>query len=160
MNKGIFFGLLRWLAAAAAVLLLFSMFSQGGISDADCTVVAQAVTESLDMSTMQEGDSRMIRRLYGLDTTEFEACVLWYPKTNMGAEEVFVVKLKDVSQQEAVETAIASRLATQKNSFEGYGVEQYDMLTNNAVVELRGNYVLFVVNPDCAAAVAAFLDAL
>ena len=49
---------------------------------------------------------------------------------------------------------------TQKNTFEGYGVEQFEMLSNNAVVEIRGNYVLFVVNANSQAALDAFLDAL
>ena len=52
------------------------------------------------------------------------------------------------------------RIATQKTTFEGYGVEQFEMLSNNAVVELRGNFVLFVVNPSSAAARDAFLGAL
>lgn len=160
MNKGTLFGLLRWIAAAAAVVLLFSMLSQGGISSADCEEVAKAVTGRLDMSTMQQADSRMLRRLYGLDASQFDACVFWYPTTNMGAEELLIIKLQDVSQQEQVQAAISQRLATQKNSFEGYGVEQYDLLTNCAQVEVQGNYILFVVNAACNDAVDAFLQAL
>ena len=53
-----------------------------------------------------------------------------------------------------------ARLATQKNTFEGYGVEQFEMLSNNAVVEVRGNYVLFVVNAASADAQKAFLGAI
>lgn len=160
MNKGTLFGALRWVAAAAAVILLFSMLSQGGISTADCDTVAQAVTQELDMSVMQQADSRMIRRLYGLDPSQFEGCVLWYPTTNMGAEELLIVKLQDVSQQEAVQAAIEQRLATQKNSFEGYGVEQYALLTDCAQIEIQGNFVLFVVHSACDDAVSAFLQAL
>ena len=34
------------------------------------------------------------------------------------------------------------------------------MLEKDAVIEVRGNYVLFIVSKDCAAAQQAFLDAL
>ena len=60
----------------------------------------------------------------------------------------------------SVKAAIEARLETQKASFDGYGIEQYDMLTNNAVVEVRGNFVLFVVNAASAQAREAFLGAL
>ena len=112
------------------------------------------------MTNMLKADNQMIKRLYGLDPAAFESCVLYYPTTNMMAEELLIIKLSDTAQAEAVAAAIESRLETQKASFDGYGIEQYDMLTNNAVVEVRGNFVLFVVNAASAQARQAFLDAL
>ena len=158
--KSVCIQLARWAAVAAAVLSLFLMFGNDPISSAEADAVAQAVTQTLDMENMLPGDSKMIRRFYGLDPTAYEACILYYPTTNMMAEELLIVKLRDVSQQEAVKAAVEKRIQTQKNTFEGYGVEQFALLSNNAVVELRGNYVLFVVNADCAKARDAFADAL
>ena len=71
-----------------------------------------------------------------------------------------VRKLKDTSQQEQVRTAIEKRIQTQKTTFEGYGVEQFELLTNNAVIEVRGNFILFIVNADSAEAQKAFLKAI
>ena len=159
-NKSILFGILRWAAAGLAVVFLFFLFAQNRTSNADPARVAQAVTATLDMEFMQEGDNQIIKRLYGLNPGDYEACILYYPTTNMGAEELLIVKLASVSQQETVRAAVEKRLETQKNSFEGYGVEQYDLLTNRCVVEVRGNYVLFVVHANSAAAAAAFADAL
>lgn len=150
----------RWLVVLAAVVFLIAMFGSDPISAADPADVETAVTAKLDMSAMLQGDNQMIRRLYGLDPAAYESCVLYYPTTNMVAEELLIIKLADTAQQEAVRGAIEARLETQKASFDGYGIEQYDMLTNNAVVEIRGNYVLFIVNANAAAAQKAFLDAL
>lgn len=150
----------RWLVVLAAVVFLIAMFGSDPISAADPADVETAVTAKLDMSAMLQGDNQMIRRLYGLDPAAYESCVLYYPTTNMVAEELLIIKLADTAQQEAVRGAIEERLETQKASFDGYGIEQYDMLTNNAVVEIRGNYVLFVVNANAAAAQKAFLGAL
>lgn len=150
----------RWLVVLAAVVFLIAMFGSDPISAADPADVETAVTAKLDMSAMLQGDNQMIRRLYGLDPAAYESCVLYYPTTNMVAEELLIIKLADTAQQQAVRGAIEARLETQKASFDGYGIEQYDMLTNNAVVEIRGNYVLFIVNANAAAAQKAFLDAL
>lgn len=158
--KTVFFEIARWLAAALAVLFLFSVFGGNTASSADAADVTAAVTEVVDMSNMVQAENQMIKRLYGLDPTAFEACSLYYPTTNMGAEEILIVKLADMSQQETVRAAAEKRLATQKTTFEGYGVEQFDLLTNHSILEVRGNYILFVVSKNCTEARAAFLDAL
>ena len=150
----------RWAAVLVALIYLFSMFGGNTVSSANAEDVAAAVTETIDMTNMVQADNQMVKRLYGLDPASFESCILYYPTTNMMAEELLIVKLTDMSQQEQVRAAAEARLATQKTTFEGYGVEQFDMLTNNSVIEVRGNYVLFVVNAACADARKAFLGAL
>lgn len=160
MKKTLFLEILRWVAVTAAVVFLISVFSQNRISSAAPETVIEAVTSKLDMSEMQEANNRMIKRLYGIDPESFDACVLYYPTTNMGAEELLIVKLSDISQQDAVRQAVEKRLDTQKTSFDGYGADQYDMLTNHSTIEIRGNYILFVVHPASSAAAQAFLSAL
>ena len=150
----------RWSAAVAAVISLIWMFGGNTVSNADPAEVAEAVVETIDMENMLEADNQLIKRFYGLDPASFEGCILYYPTTNMMAEEVLIVKLSDMSQQDMVRAAAEKRLATQKTTFEGYGVEQFDLLTNNAVIEVRGNFILFVVNADSAEAQKAFLKAI
>ena len=150
----------RWTAVLAALVLLISMFGGNTASSANAEDVAAAVVETIDMTNMVLAENQMVKRLYGLDPASFESCILYYPTTNMMAEELLIIKLSDMSQQEAVRAAVEARLATQKTTFEGYGVEQFDMLTNDSVIEIRGNYVLFVVNAACTDARKAFLGAL
>ena len=155
-----YYEILRWAAAALILVSLVGMFGGNTVSTADPAAVEAAVVETIDMTNMVKAENQMIKRLYGLDPAAFESCVLYYPTTNMMAEELLIVKLADVSQQEMVRAAAQSRVQTQKNTFEGYGVEQFDLLSNNCVIEVRGNYVLFVVNGACNDAKAAFLGAL
>ena len=150
----------RWSAAVAAVISLIWMFGGNTVSNADPVEVAEAVVETIDMENMLEADNQLIKRFYGLDPASFEGCILYYPTTNMMAEEVLIVKLKDMSQQEQVRTAIEKRIETQKTTFEGYGVEQFELLENNAVIEVRGNFILFVANANSAEAQKAFLKAI
>ena len=159
-GKVIFFEFARWLAVALALVYLLSMFGGNTASSARAEDVTAAVTGVLDMSNMVQAENQMIKRLYGIDPASFESCILYYPTTNMGAEELLIVKLSDMSQQDAVRAAAEKRLATQKTTFEGYGVEQFDLLTNHSILEIRGNYILFVVHDSCDDALKAFLKAL
>lgn len=152
--------ILRWTAVGLVLVLLLVMSLQGRASTTEFPVVEQAVAAELDLTGMQKADNQMLRRLYGLQPSDFAGCTLYYPTSNMGAQELLLVKLSDASQQQAVLDAIASRLETQKASFDGYGVEQYDLLTNHCVIEARSGYVLFVVHPDAENVKAAFLSSL
>ena len=164
-QKTILLELLRWLCAGLAVVFLVVSFRQEPVSSAAFENVASAVTASIglvgdDLSALQEGSVQMVKRLYGLNPSDFDGCLLYYPQTNMEAEELLLLKLRDTSQQEAVRAAVEARLETQKTSFDGYGLEQYDLLTNHSILDIRGNYVLFIVHKDAAAVQQAFRGAL
>lgn len=158
--KSLIFEVVRWLAAVMAVIYLVVLLGADPVSGAAFADVAEAVTAEVDLSNMQKAENQMVKRLYGLDPVTYEGCALYYPASNMDAEELLIVKLADVSQQEAVKAAIETRIQTQKNAFEGYGIQQFDLLSNYCVVEVRGNYVLFVVSRACEDAQKAFRDAL
>ena len=154
--------LLRIFAFAAALAtagFLYTQTMQNRQSSASFDAVSSAVLQSIDLTDMQEADAQMVRRLYGFAPSEMDVCLLYYPATNMGARELLLVKLSDLSQQTSVSDAIQARRQTQMKSFEGYGVEQYDLLSNS-VVEIQGNYILFVVHENAAATAQAFLKAL
>ena len=148
-------------AAAIALIAIFigRQFTTEKMSDSPYETVEAAVKGAAALDTMQEGDNQMIKRLYGLDPNTFEGIMLYYPTSNMGAEEVLLVKLGDETQKEAVSAAIEKRLATQLDSFEGYGVDQTAML-KKAIVNIQGNYALFVSADDPDTVNRAFEDAL
>lgn len=158
-TKIILLEVLKWLFVAALCVFLYLMLSANRESRAAFSDVQEAVISAADLTPMAEGDNQTFKRLYGLSASDYENVLLYYPTTNMGAEELLLIQLKDLSQQQAVKDAIESRLDTQKKSFDGYGVDQYAML-EKAVVEVQGNYILLVVANDPAPVRKAFLGAL
>ena len=158
-TKIILLEVLKWLFVAALCVFLYFMLSANRESRAAFSDVQEAVISAADLAPMAEGDNQTFKRLYGLSASDYENVLLYYPTTNMGAEELLLIQLKDLSQQQAVKDAIESRLDTQKKSFDGYGVDQYAML-EKAVVEVQGNYILLVVANEPAPVRKAFLGAL
>lgn len=159
-TKSFLFEIARWAAVAAALVYLVGLLGGNPVSNASFEDVSTAVVQTVDTANMVKAENQMVKRLYGLDPAAFEGCLLYYPTTNMMAEEVLIVKLADTQQQEMVQAAMEKRLQTQKNTFEGYGVEQFDLLSNHCVLEVRGNFALFVVSKSCTDAQKAFQDAL
>ena len=146
----------KWICFGAMVFLLVSTLVKGTPSTTPFEEVLAVVTSASDMDSMNEGDNQMIRRLYELNPEEYQGIALYYPASNMGAEELLVVRLADASQEEAVMDAVKNRLQSQKDNFEGYGAEQTEML-KHSVIESKGNYVLFAVSKQPAVIREAFL---
>ena len=153
------FSLMKWAGFYMMAFLLIVLLTGKGISNAPYSSVEEAVLSAADLSIMQKADNQMIRRLYRIDPSTCEGIVLYYPLTNMGAEELLLVKMGDPSQKKEIETAIMDRLQSQKNSFEGYGAAQTDMLSRS-IVNVHGNYALFISAPSPYPVNQAFEKAL
>ncbi len=142
-------------------LLVFIIMLQMGTPDSQSSLeeVSQAVSGSVSLEGMEESSNQMFKKFYGLNANDYEGVALYAPASNMDAEEILIVKLKDSSQAEAVTSAVNKRLETQKSSFEGYGIEQFDLLEDH-ILDVQGNFILYVVHPDASKADQAFKDSL
>lgn len=160
MNKKISF-LTPIRIGMAVILLAFIILLQIGNKNSNSTLnaVTDSVIKSIKVDGMEESSNRLFKKFYGLNANDYEGVTLYVPITNMNAEELLIIKLKDSSQAEAVTKAINSRLETQKSSFEGYGIEQFDLLENH-ILDVQGNFILYIVHPDAAKADQAFRNSL
>lgn len=160
MNNALIFKITRWVTVLLAIVLLVSFSSVEEDTAATFAQLQTVVSEKVDLTLVQEADSGKLERFYGLKAEEFANSVLYLPTDGVVyVEELLLVELKDESQKEAVLSAIDARLETQKKTFENYNMfGQYEKLTQNTHIEVRGNFILFVIS--CDAAYEAFLAAV
>ena len=160
MLRRMFPAIFKWVFLVLILsFVLLQAMAGGTASPAPFDAVSEAVLGAAEMENMTLGDNQMIRRLYGLDPGDYEGVLLYYPSTNMGTDEIFLVKLSDLGQQETVKKAMEQRLQSQMDVFEGYAPAQYAAL-EQGIVEVRGNYLLLLVAEDAGPVRHAFLDAL
>lgn len=157
LMKGI--GLIKYILLILLLVFIVSLMRGDKISSSKLEDVTAKVTEAMDMTGLSAADNRTVRRLYGINVNDYDGVSLYVSDSNMKVEEVLIVKLKDVSQAEAVEAAVSNRVDTQLQSFEGYGPEQCKLLEDH-VLDTEGNYILFVVNQKAHAADQAFQKSL
>ncbi len=141
------------------VVFIVALLGADKTSETKIETVEKAVEKEVPLTGMHSVQSQMVKRLYGLNVNDYEGVVLYISDSNMGAEELLIVKLEDTSQAEAVESAVQTRIENQENSFEGYGVEQYQLLQEH-VLDVEGNYVFFMVHKEAQKAQKAFLNNL
>lgn len=143
------------------ILLLYIgfLFASRGESNAPFISVEHAVVRAADDKEMTKGQTRDLKRLYGLNEKDYEAVSFYYTQATMGVNELLLIRVVDGQDSSEVEAAIRTRKETQLDNFEGYGAEQVKLL-NNAVIKTRGNYVLFVVSPKAEEVEKAFIKSL
>ena len=139
-----------FLQAISLIALLFCVWlltREKEYREIDVNTVAQNLVELMPDTVASESDMVVKERF-----------VYYGPDSNMDAAELLLVNLKDTSQKESVEEAIQKRIEYQKSCFEGYGVDQMELI-NNAMTITYGHYMLFIVSKDSSLARDAFADA-
>ena len=158
-NRNGIWGIVRWIALGLLIVLVASRFTGSRVSSTPFETVAQAVKDAAELSTMNEGDNQKVRRFFGLAPENYDGILYYTPKSGLDSEEILLVKLKSLDQRETVEKAMEERKNSQANAFEGYAPDEQKMY-ENAVIEVRGNYLLFVSAADPGPVREAFLTTL
>ena len=153
--SNVVFTLLRIILVAALVAaIVFYVFLRNRESTVPASDVFQKVEQSVKTEKMEKTTDRYFKKYYGLNAADYDA-----PVSNMDAEELLIIKLKNTNQAEAVTDAILKRQSDKEQSFEGYAPEQY-ALAQDYILDVQGNYILFVVDPKAEEIDNAFAGAL
>lgn len=150
---------LKVILVIVLAIFLFQSLSDKRTSRTSFTTMSKTMEKCVNTNKTKKGNTQIIRRLYSLDPEDYEGIMLYYPSSTMSANELLVVKLKSVKQQDLVVECIKTRNQTQKNSFKGYGAAQTKLL-DNSITEVRGNYILYVVDEHASTIRDTFVKAL
>lgn len=128
-------------------------------NDKSLNSIVTEINSKVPLNNMQKGDSKALKRFFGLNSNEFKDFVLYSPKSTMDVEEMLIVKLKDKSQAQSVEDAIDSRVNKQIESFSGYGPKQVALLQDYEV-KSKGDYVFYSVSNNLEKITDAFKESI
>lgn len=149
VRAGIHRDLVLW-SVLAAVLFLFVFIQVRGehVADIDVTKTAEKLLKVMNEDVKQE-DTMAFKKRYNLNPEDYKKIIYYGPVSNMNAEEFLLVEMSDESQKEGLQAAIDGRIATQKKSFDGYGVDQLALIKKAEVV-IKGRYAMFVISKHAA----------
>lgn len=153
-----------WIKGLKYALILLLVFGLEGLirgsgRQADFQVLSGQVLKEMDLDEMQQGDERMLRRLYGLNAGEFLNWTLYISKDNMDVKELLLLEAAAPEEVALAEQAVRKRLEIQEHNFEGYGPEQLQLL-KKSVIRVEGSCLLFVVAEDPETVKDGFVRAL
>lgn len=147
----------------AAILLCGMLTGCSGknesAKDVPVHTIEERIKQAASMDNMKKGDSSRLKKLYRLDPSEVQDFVLYTAESNVEANELAVIKLKQEIQAEGVKAKIMKRIEAQEVKLKDYRPEQF-YLVEKHVLKVNGRYILFAVSEDAEKIERAFDEAI
>lgn len=139
---------------ALAVIMVIILALMTGCSSKDTATkepsideIDQNINDNIDISNMVLSDNAKLEKLYDIDIEEIEECKLYTAKTNIEANELLLLKVKDGEDVEDIKEEINERIESQANSFKDYLPDEYYLIEKH-VLKSNGNYIIFVISEE------------
>jgi len=121
--------------------------------------IGEKIKQAVNLDEMKEGDNDKLQKLYDISADEIENFVLYVAPTNLKADEVAVIKVKDANDVESVKEKLSKRVEEQGKSFKDYLPDEYFLIEKH-VLKTKDNYVLLAISKDADKIESAFDEAL
>lgn len=143
----------------AAVMIGCSGKPEGVRSEVTVGELAQRLKQVVKLDELKQRDKETLQRLYHLGGDEVEDFVLFTAVSNVKADEVAVIQVKDAAQVERAMQQVSKRIDAQTVKFKDYRPEEYALVQKH-VLKREGRFVLFAVSKDADRLEQVFDEAL
>lgn len=133
----------KYIMLGVVVLIVFVLAYQFvKVRDVNFTALSGNIQKTIEGDNFEIGDEQTLRKLYGINSMEFENYLSLAPKSNMQAAEILIIKCKPEYVNDVMKK-IQNRIDTQSNSFKNYAPDQYKIIASSELKK-KGEYVYFV----------------
>ena len=139
---------------ALTVIMVIILTLLTGCSSKDTTSkepsideIDQNINDDVDISNMVESDSDKLEKLYDIDIDKVENFKLYTAKTNIEANELLILKVKNEEDIGDIKEDINDRIESQTNSFKDYLPDEYFLIEKH-VLKSNGNYIIFIISEE------------
>lgn len=114
--------------ALSSTLLSSCSSSKEGGKQPSIQNIVEEINNKVDISTMKEGDNDKLQKLYDIDDDKLEDFVLYTAPTNIEADEILILKVKDEKDLNNIKDKISKRVEEQSDSFKDYLPDEYYLI--------------------------------
>ncbi|SDT53134.1 protein of unknown function [Paenibacillaceae bacterium GAS479] len=107
--------------------------------------LTERMEKAVDLSVMKQQDADKLRKLYGIEADVIEDFVLYTATSNVKADELAIIKVKNASETASVMEQIKQRIQAQTVKFKDYRPKEYYLIEKH-VLRSKGPFVLFTVS--------------
>lgn len=141
--------------ALMVTFLLFIGCSGKSSTNISLNDVHENIKKAVNVAEMRTEDGSKLKKLYGIDETKLDGFYLYRASSNVKADELLILKVKDKNDMEGIKSNINKRIEKQKASFKDYLPKEYDLIENN-VIKTKDNFLLFAISQDADKISSAF----
>jgi hypothetical protein len=122
------------------------------------TQIGNRIEQAVSLMEMKKGDLNKLQKLYKIDADSIDDFILYTSTSNVKADELAIIKLKDERQAESVKENMEQRIEAQKMKFKDYRPDEY-FLVDHHVLKTKGPFVFFAVSKDAESMERTFDEA-
>ncbi|TKI55471.1 DUF4358 domain-containing protein [Brevibacillus antibioticus] len=151
-----------------SVLLMFAIgmgmlvgcSSDGGTSEElSAAEVGERIHQTVSFQDMKQGDLEKLQKLYQIEAGKVEDFILYTASSNVKADELAVIKVKDASDTGYIKEKIQQRIEAQTIKLKDYRPEEYFLIEKH-VLKTKGPFVLFAASKEVDQIESVFKEAL
>lgn len=131
-------------------LIFVGLYPTLKVRQANMDDIKTSIEKTANLEKMKIGDEKIIKKLYYINSNDIEDFISYVPNSNMEAEEVLVLKLKDEKKVSEIKAKIQKRIDKQSDSFRSYRPEKYETI-KNYVLYNEGEYIIFIISDEVSA---------
>ncbi|KAJ51073.1 hypothetical protein BD780_000193 [Clostridium tetanomorphum] len=109
--------------------------------------ISTKIEQAIDTSGMKIADANKLEKLYKINSDEVEEFVLYAPASNIKANEIVLIKVKDANKVNEIKEKVSKRVENQSTSFKDYLPNEYALIEKH-VLKVNGNYILLAISKD------------
>lgn len=109
--------------------------------------IGEQIGHTTNLEEMKERDNNKLQKLYNINIDEVESFVLYTAPTNIKADEIAVIKVKDIKNVDNMKEKILNRIEKKSKSFKDYLPEEYFLIEKH-VLKTKDNYILLAISKD------------
>ncbi|MDG0874782.1 DUF4358 domain-containing protein [Paenibacillus thiaminolyticus] len=150
-----------WKSLALVMMLAVVIGALAGCSgkqngeELSAAAVAERIQRAVNLDEMKQGDRKKLHKLYHIEADEVEDFMLYTAASNVKADELAIIKVKDADQAERVKQNILQRIDAQTVKFKDYRPDEYFLIEKH-VLKTKNRFVFFAVSKEAAQMEAAF----
>ncbi|WP_028609138.1 DUF4358 domain-containing protein [Paenibacillus harenae] len=131
----------------------------GASEELSAAEVAEHIQQAASLEDMKQGDMGKLQKLYHIEAENVEDFVLYTASSNVKAEELAIIKVKDAIEADNVLENIRQRIEAQKVKFQDYRPVEYFLIEKH-VLKTKGRFIVFAVSEEAGRMEDAFDEAL
>ena len=147
----------KWLVALLVVVFAVVMSISPAYKDLATADLALALSEETKLTDMEHFSNSRFKKDFSMNANEFAGVEYYGYEDIMDSETFLLVKGVNEEQLRTLQAAISERRSNLMEVFKSYAPENYDLL-DHAVLEIRGDYLIYLVMEDSDRVFQTFLE--
>lgn len=141
------FDILQYLIMAALLVFMIIMLTAGKSRTVPMEEIQSRMEAIPSVSELQKKDLSDAAKTFSVDASLIDEGIYYRVDDIMNVNELLIVRISDDEKRQKLIDAVESYLEDKTAAFDGYGTNQYGLLSN-AVRTEKGEYFFFGVSDD------------